>query len=119
MESQLDFAAGTYGKVFNFIVHFTRITGGDDTGKWTATVRLLGVTGEQREAVERRCTAYPVLRMVSLFQEVERRCTAYPVLRMVSLFQEGADEAVFEGGEWLVTHREVKPCRFVDYAFEM
>ena len=100
MESQLDFAAGTYGKVFNFIVHFTRITGGDDTGKWTATVRLLGVTGEQREAVE-------------------RRCTAYPVLRMVSLFQEGADEAVFEGGEWLVTHREVKPCRFVYYAFEM
>ena len=35
------------------------------------------------------------------------------------LFQEGADEAVFEGGEWLVTHREVKPCRFVDYALEM
>lgn len=44
MESQLDFAAGTYGKVSNVIVHFTRITGGDDTGKWTATVRLLGVT---------------------------------------------------------------------------
>lgn len=100
MESQLDFAAGTYGKVSNVIVHFTRITGGDDTGKWTATVRLLGVTGEQGQAVE-------------------RRCTAYPVLRMVSLFQEGADEAVFEGGEWLVTHREVKPCRFVYYAFEM
>ena len=37
MESQLDFAAGTYGKVSNVIVHFTRITGGDDTGKWNGT----------------------------------------------------------------------------------
>ena len=37
MESQLDFATGTYGKVSNVIVHFTRITGGDDTGKWNGT----------------------------------------------------------------------------------
>ena len=41
----LDFATGTYGAASDVALHFTRITEGDDAGKWTATVRLLGITG--------------------------------------------------------------------------
>ena len=38
----LDFAAGAASDV---VLHFTKITEGEDAGKWTATVRLLGITG--------------------------------------------------------------------------
>ena len=41
----LDFAAGTYGSASDVALHFTKITEGEDAGKWTATVRLLGITG--------------------------------------------------------------------------
>ena len=41
----LDFATGTYGAASDVALHFTKITEGDDAGKWTATVRLLGITG--------------------------------------------------------------------------
>ena len=40
-----DFATGTYGAASDVVLHFTRITEGSDAGKWTATVRLLGITG--------------------------------------------------------------------------
>ena len=40
-----DFAIGTYGAASDVVLHFTRITEGSDAGKWTATVRLLGITG--------------------------------------------------------------------------
>ena len=39
----MDFATGTYGAASDVALHFTRITEGDDAGKWTATVRLLGI----------------------------------------------------------------------------
>lgn len=41
----LDFATGTHGNPANVELAFTKITEGTDAGKWTATVRLLGVTG--------------------------------------------------------------------------
>ena len=41
----MDFATGTYGAASDVALHFTRITEGDDAGKWTATVRLLGIAG--------------------------------------------------------------------------
>ena len=41
----LDFATGTYGAASDVALHFTKITEGGDAGKWTATVRLLGITG--------------------------------------------------------------------------
>lgn len=41
----LDFATGTYGTPSEVELHFTKITDGDDTGKWMATVRLLGIAG--------------------------------------------------------------------------
>ena len=41
----LDFATGTYGTASDVALHFTKITEGSDAGKWTATVRLLGITG--------------------------------------------------------------------------
>ena len=41
----LDFATGIYGAASDVALHFTRITEGDDAGKWTATVRLLGIAG--------------------------------------------------------------------------
>ena len=41
----LDFATGTYGAASDVALHFTKITEGSDAGKWTATVRLLGITG--------------------------------------------------------------------------
>lgn len=41
----LDFAAWTYGAASDVALHFTKITEDSDAGKWTATVRLLGITG--------------------------------------------------------------------------
>ena len=41
----LDFATGTYGTPSEVELRFTKITKGDDAGKWTATVRLLGIAG--------------------------------------------------------------------------
>ncbi len=41
----LDFATGTYGTPSEMELHFTKITDGDDAGKWMATVRLLGIAG--------------------------------------------------------------------------
>ena len=44
----LDFATGTYGAASDVALHFTKITEGESSGKWTATVRLLGITGERQ-----------------------------------------------------------------------
>ena len=44
----LDFATDTYGAASSVVLPFTRITEGDDAGKWKATVRLLGVTGTEQ-----------------------------------------------------------------------
>lgn len=44
----LDFATDTYGAASNVELPFTKITEGADAGKWTATVRLLGVTGGEQ-----------------------------------------------------------------------
>ena len=41
----LDFATGTYGTPSEVELRFTKITKGDDAGKWMATVRLLGIAG--------------------------------------------------------------------------
>ena len=41
----LDFATGTYGAASDVALHFTKLIEGSDAGKWTATVRLLGITG--------------------------------------------------------------------------
>ena len=42
----LDFATGTYGTPSEVELRFTKITSGDDAGKWMATVRLLGIAGD-------------------------------------------------------------------------
>ena len=42
----LDFATGTHGTPSEVELRFTKITDGDDAGKWTATVRLLGIAGD-------------------------------------------------------------------------
>ena len=42
----LDFATGTHGTPSEVELHFTKITEGDDAGKWMATVRLLGIAGD-------------------------------------------------------------------------
>ena len=42
----LDFATGTHGTPSEVELRFTKITSGDDAGKWTATVRLLGIAGD-------------------------------------------------------------------------
>lgn len=41
----MDFATGTYGAPSEVALHFTKITEGGNAGKWTATVGLLGITG--------------------------------------------------------------------------
>ena len=41
----LDFATGTHSTPSEVELHFTKITDGDDAGKWMATVRLLGIAG--------------------------------------------------------------------------
>ncbi len=42
----LDFATGTHGTPSEVELHFTKITEGDNAGKWMATVRLLGIAGD-------------------------------------------------------------------------
>ena len=42
----LDFATGTHGTPSEVELRFTKITSGNDAGKWTATVRLLGIAGD-------------------------------------------------------------------------
>ncbi len=42
----LNFATGTHGTPSEVELRFTKITSGDDAGKWTATVRLLGIAGD-------------------------------------------------------------------------
>lgn len=41
----LDFATGIHGTPSEVELRFTKITDGDDAGKWMATVRLLGIAG--------------------------------------------------------------------------
>lgn len=47
--ASLNFAAGTYATPSNVELQFTEITSGSDAGKWSATVRLLGVAGAQQK----------------------------------------------------------------------
>lgn len=42
----LDFATCTHGNPSDVELDFTKITEGDDAGKWKATVRLLGIAGD-------------------------------------------------------------------------
>lgn len=42
----LNFATGTHGTPSEVELRFTKITSGDDAGKWTATVKLLGIAGD-------------------------------------------------------------------------
>ena len=42
----LDFVTGTHGTPSEVKLHFTKITDGDDAGKWMATVWLLGIAGD-------------------------------------------------------------------------
>lgn len=44
----LDFATGTHGTPSEVKLHFTKITEGDDVGKWMATIRLLGIAGNSQ-----------------------------------------------------------------------
>lgn len=45
----LDFATQTHGTPSDIPLTFTKITEGEDAGKWTATVRLLGIAGERQK----------------------------------------------------------------------
>lgn len=51
--STLDFATDTYGGASNVEVLFTKITEGADAGKWTASVRMLGIAGAQQKLAAR------------------------------------------------------------------
>lgn len=44
----MDFATDTYGAPSDVALHFTKITEGENAGKWTATVWLLGITGDSQ-----------------------------------------------------------------------
>lgn len=44
----LDMATGEHGTPSDVKLNFTEITEGDDAGKWTATVRLLGIAGDMQ-----------------------------------------------------------------------
>lgn len=45
----MDFATDTYGNASNVELHFTKITDGTDAGKWSTTVRLLGIAGDTQK----------------------------------------------------------------------
>ena len=44
----LDFATGIHSTPSEVELHFTKITDGNDAGKWMATVRLLGIAGNSQ-----------------------------------------------------------------------
>ncbi len=44
-----DFDSGTHGSATSAPLTFAKQTSGDNAGKWTATVRLLGVTGSEQK----------------------------------------------------------------------
>lgn len=44
-----DLVTGEHGTPSDVRLRFTKITEGEDAGKWTATVRLLGIAGEQQK----------------------------------------------------------------------
>lgn len=46
---EMDFATESYSDASNVELHFMPITEGADAGKWTATVRLLGIVGAQQK----------------------------------------------------------------------
>lgn len=45
----MDFSTDTYGMPSEVELSFTKITSGADAGKWTATVRLLGIAGNAQQ----------------------------------------------------------------------
>ena len=45
----MDFATDTHGTPSEVELSFTKITSGADAGKWTATVRLLGIAGNAQQ----------------------------------------------------------------------
>ena len=45
----MDFASDTYSAPSDVALNFTKITQGENAGAWTATVRLLGITGESQQ----------------------------------------------------------------------
>lgn len=45
----MDFASDTYSAPSSVALNFTKITQGENAGAWTATVRLLGITGESQQ----------------------------------------------------------------------
>lgn len=45
----MDFTTDTYGMPSEVELSFTKITSGADAGKWTATVRLLGIAGNAQQ----------------------------------------------------------------------
>lgn len=45
----MDFASDTYGAPSGVALNFTKITQGENAGAWTATIRLLGITGESQQ----------------------------------------------------------------------
>ena len=47
--STLDMDNGTHGTPLNVVLAFAKVTEGANAGKWAATVRLLGVAGEQQK----------------------------------------------------------------------
>lgn len=47
--STLDIDNGTHGTPLNAALAFTKVTNGANAGKWSATVRLLGVAGTQQK----------------------------------------------------------------------
>lgn len=53
--SSLDFTDGTHGAPANVALAFARIADGDNAGRWSATVHLLGTAGEQQKLTATLC----------------------------------------------------------------
>lgn len=47
--ASLDFANGTHGAPTNVALTFSKITSGTDAGKWSTTVKLLGIAGTKQQ----------------------------------------------------------------------
>lgn len=75
--ASLNFANDTHATPSNVTFHFSKIADGANAGKWTATVRLLGVAGEQQQLNAQLHFADGSLQPVTLVSDLTTQLAAF------------------------------------------
>lgn len=75
--SAFDLSDGSHAEPRNAELQFSRITSGTDAGKWSATVRLLGIAGEQQKLNARIYFTNNTPRFVGLDSDLTTQLAAF------------------------------------------